>query len=160
MTMRHAIIVALAMTTAAPLGAQRAIDSARSAAIERIPRGMFVRVEIRDSVYTGKLVGHTRTDLVIRRHNETFAVPQTYLRSLSYSKGRATKKGAIIGGVTLGVPGALLGAIANSFMCSSSNCDALAWQGAAMGALAGAGTGAVIGAGIGSMFVGWKQAWP
>ena len=159
MTRLRVIVTGLAFLAAMPLHAQHAIDSARYAAIERIPRGMFVRVAIRDSVYTGRLVGHTRTDLVMRRNNETFALPQANFRSLAYSKGRATKKGAIAGAIVVAIPGVVLGMFANSFFCESE-CGEKAFAGAMLGGLAGAGTGAVIGAGIGSMFVGWKQAWP
>jgi len=74
-------------------------------------------------------------------------------------RGRATAKGAIIGGAVGAVMLGTFAALALDDNCDSSSCTSAA-EGGLAGGLVGAATGALLGAGIGALIPKWKRRYP
>jgi len=133
----------------------------RSAALSALPRASLVRVSRRGLRDEGRLEGVRGDTLLWRLPDGVLGIPVAELDSVWVTAGRATGKGALIGGAVGGVAFALAGVYIGLALCNNSNgCSDAYVPVGALGGLIGAGSGGLVGAGIGSLVRRWRRVYP
>jgi hypothetical protein len=123
-------------------------------AFARVAPGAHVRIEERDGhVLEGRYVATTYGNVVL--DEPAIRIPAASIQKV-WIRGRATKTGAIIGGIVVGVSSALLGAAAGAF-CESDCGDFDVYRYGAIGFATGAGMGALTGGIVGAAFPKWHR---
>lgn len=157
----NAVLLLIAVQTAhaQPINPDSArIQSARTVLIS-IPLGTPIRVlTIGQSSIEGRLTARSDTGIVIRQRRDSTQASIARIAEI-YRAAPNYKSGAIIGGITGAVLGALfVGSLAASF-CETENCSGAFANGATVGAGFGAAIGAVIGVFAGSLTHHWERIW-
>ncbi len=145
-------VISLVLATGA--SAQR-----RSVVLESLDLDQLVKIQtVNHGIHVGRLTGLTGDYLFLRPKTGSKAVEVAAVDEL-WVRGTATRKGAVIGGVT----GAILGALTSVFMsyavCDLASCSVDAGV-TGIGLLVGGAFGSVTGAVFGAMFGQWHRAYP
>jgi len=113
---------------------------------------------VNHGIHIGRLTGLRSDSLFLRSERGNDAVEVAVIDHL-WVRGTATKKGAMIGGVT----GAVLGAVSFAFLsyafCDAASC-AVDMGAAGIGVVAGGVVGSITGAVFGAMFGQWHREYP
>jgi hypothetical protein len=134
-------------------------DSVWAAALARLSPRNTIRVHrIADGRIEGSFTRASATTLVLAGTPEPMESPLATLDSL-WVRGNSAKTGAIIGGISLAVAGAALGAFANEVACQDEGGDPCPEAIPVLG-LAGAATGGLLGALIGLAIPRWHLRVP
>jgi hypothetical protein len=125
----------------------------RAQALAQVTPGAQVRVEdTKGRVWEGRYVATTDGAVVL--DDPLARIPSASIRQV-WIRGRATRSGAIIGGVLLGLSKAALGAFGAGFQCE--NCGDAVHAATARGFAIGAGIGALAGGLVGAAFPNWHR---
>ena len=156
--MRRAIQWCALLILAPSLGAQETPPPAEPVLASLAPARPVVRLRADQARVTGRLLaaGGGRAALGIGADTQV-----VWLRAVDsvWTRGRAWKTGAIVGGA---VGMALLGAFTSvivSGLCEV-DCDNAGLEGAVVGGLVGLGGGALLGAAVGAAIPKWKRRFP
>lgn len=118
-----------------------------SASLARLRPDRFVRVELPDlGRIQGQVTRNSMTDLYLSQGEQERQIPTAQIQR-AWVRGRATRTGAIVGGVLGLGAGLFVGALANG-LCESTSCGDATLPAALLGTLAGAGVGAIVGSAI------------
>jgi hypothetical protein len=125
-----------------------------------VPLGSPIRIlTVGQSIVEGRLAARSDTRIVVLRGSDSSHASIARIATI-WRPAQNIKSGAIAGGLTGGVVGALaLGALSAGF-CESTSCHGAFADGAAIGGLFGVGIGAVVGIGIGALTHHWERVWP
>ena len=160
--MRHflAPFVVFLVVAALPLGVL-AQDSARAAVMRSIAPGDSVRLDaMRLGRVEGRFVASNAAILTLASHTIALEIPLDDVERL-WVRGRATRKGALIGSIAGVVLGIVWGVAISEIACGpvdGGGCTAA--EVAAVTGLLGAAGGAVIGFGIGFAVPTWRLRFP
>ena len=142
-----------------PLAAQTT-DSALIAAVNRLDPGRRLRIEAAGRPLTeASFLALDRGDLLLGVPGDPTRIPLTDIERL-WSRQRATKTGAIVGGIAGLVLGAAYGLFIGEVICNNEDCNANTAAAMALtGSIGGVG-GAAVGAAVGSFIPVWKLRFP
>lgn len=136
-------------------------DTARVTAVRALTPGQRIRVDLRRAGRDqGRFVAANDTAVTLTRDGVSAALPLADLERL-WVRGRATARGALIGGGAGALVGIVYGLLISQVACEpvdGGDCTA-AEVALLTGALGGAG-GAVIGAGVGYAIPIWRLRFP
>ena len=118
----------------------------------------MVRLRMRGTEMTGRLIALTAGVATLSTESGNRTASLASLDSI-WVRGRATKTGAIIGGVAGLVIGAVFVGVAVDALCEV-DCDTAGLEGALVGGALGLGTGGLVGAGIGALIPKWRLRFP
>jgi len=141
-------LILLLVVGPASLAAQATVDSVA----RDLPAGRYVRLHVRGAQrLEGRLSDSIAASAAFRLSGAATPIPFETVDSL-WVRDRATKTGAIVGAVVVGVPAAIFWVEVCALITES---DCTAW-GAVAGLTVGtAGVGALLGAGVGTAFPWW-----
>jgi hypothetical protein len=153
-------VLVLAPPVTAQLPTSRPEVAKREAVIQTLRDSQWVRlVSPALARREGQLLVVNSSELVLARHAQPLRVPAADIDSL-WVRGRATKTGALLGGLVGAVAGVGAGLFISQVICSTQDCgvdDAAPVLGLGAGGLAG---GALVGALIGSAVPKWRLRFP
>jgi len=148
------LLVVILLTFPSLAWAQRRPLNFESLDVEQLIR---IRT-VNHGIHIGRLSGLTRDTLFLRPERGSGAVEIAAIDQL-WVRGTATKKGAMIGGVT----GAVLGVVSFAFLsyafCDAASC-AVDMGVTSIGVVAGGVVGSITGAVFGAMFGQWHPEYP
>lgn len=144
----------LLMAVGAPLRAQ----TAESVLTPLVPRSSLVRLRMSGTEMTGKLIALTSGVATLNTESGNRTATLASVDSI-WVRGRATKTGAIIGGIAGAVIGGVFLGVVVDAMCEV-DCDSAGFQGAVVGGALGLGAGGLLGAGIGALIPKWRLRFP
>lgn len=158
----------LAAAAVAPAGAQELATGragrADSAAAKRLhvlaelPRSPRIRVATADSLLVGVLVEVDSAAVALAGPGERRRVPLAAVTGI-WTRRRATKLGALVGGSTGMLLGSIFGAAIGEIACAETGGGCTVEAALVLGALTGAG-GAGVGALVGLAIPRWKRRFP
>jgi uncharacterized membrane-anchored protein len=135
-----------------------AAQSADSVLAPLVPKTSMIRLRTQGTEMTGRLLALTSGVATLETTSGNRTASLASVDSI-WVRGRATKSGAIIGGVAGAVLfGAFVG-YAVSGLCEV-DCDNSFIEGALVGGALGLGGGALLGAGIGALIPKWRLRFP
>ena len=159
--MKQLIVIGLALANLLPLSGiaqdstpEKDEQQKRSEAIARLKPGRLVRIHAQNiGEIVGKYHSSNPDSLFISKDTVKSGVPVSDIEAL-WVRGRATGKGAVVGGIVVGAFGTIIGIAVNSsegfFGCSGDCPEFILLCG-----IVGAAGGGLVGAGIGSAFPKW-----
>jgi hypothetical protein len=140
--------------------------SALLLALDRIKPASRIRIAAPElGVLEGTLGSRSGQTLLLLSPSGAREVPIESVRTL-WVRGRATGRGAKVGGITVGILGGVALPLLVAFACAVSeggchNDSSERYVGAAViGAAGGGAIGALVGAGVGAAFPKWHQRFP
>ena len=135
-----------------------AAQSADSVLAPLVPKTSMIRLRTQGTEMTGRLLALTSGVATLETTSGNRTARLASVDSI-WVRGRATKSGAIIGGVAGAVLfGAFVG-YAVSGLCEV-DCDNSFIEGALVGGALGLGGGALLGAGVGALIPKWRLRFP
>jgi len=135
-----------------------AAQSADSVLAPLVPKTSMIRLRTQGTEMTGRLLALTSGVATLETTSGNRTASLASVDSI-WVRGRATKSGAIIGGVAGAVLfGAFVG-YAVSGLCEV-DCDNSFIEGALVGGALGLGGGALLGAGVGALIPKWRLRFP
>jgi hypothetical protein len=135
-----------------------AAQSADSVLAPLVPKTSMIRLRTQGTEMTGRLLALTSGVATLETTSGNRTASLASVDSI-WVRGRATKSGAVIGGVAGAVLfGAFVG-YAVSGLCEV-DCDNSFIEGALVGGALGVGGGALLGAGIGALIPKWRLRFP
>jgi len=135
-----------------------AAQSADSVLAPLVPKTSMIRLRTQGTEMTGRLLALTSGVATLETTSGNRTASLASVDSI-WVRGRATKSGAIIGGVAGAVLfGAFVGYAVNG-LCEV-DCDNSFIEGALVGGALGLGGGALLGAGVGALIPKWRLRFP
>lgn len=136
------------------------VSAERRAVIRSLHVGQRLRIERPRGTRLEGMLSAAMTDSLVIAGDEGFARVDLAEIDRLWVRGRATKQGAIIGGITGVVAGVGLGLFIGEVICNNEDCDGDTGRAVALLGLGGAALGAGGGALIGATIAKWHLRFP